>query len=517
MHHKSIFVASMCVFFMLAGCAVGPDFKPPAAPKITAYTLDKANDEHSESHSNPRSESHRIHLDKDGVVAEQWWRVYQSDALNQMVETGLNESPSLQMARATLQAMQEDFTAQGGSIRYPNIDATSASRREKVSGVTFGQGGGFIYSLHTASVDVSFMLDPFGAGRRYLESVRAQVDYQGFQTEAAYLTLTTNIVNTAISEASFRGQIDVANEIISKHRDQLAIVERQFELGVVTQADVLAQRTSLAQSETQLPPLRQQLAQAQHQLSMLVGRFPNQGAMPVFVLNQLQIPKTLPFSLPSELVRQRPDIRAAEAQLHQASALIGLATANQYPSITLTAGFGRQAVKFSDLLSGPASTVWNIGGNVLLPLFHGGELSAKRRQALANFAAARAQYRQTVLQAFRDVADVLLALHNDGKTLELQQRAASLSRQTLQLVQRQFELGATSYVSLLSAQQQFQSNQLAVVQARATLLTDTAALFQAMGGGLRQRDDAYQPVARDASLMNFWKSAKQPGATDENN
>ncbi len=502
---------------LLSACALGPDFKQPAAPHVDGYTEQHAQtlQKNQADSGQLRTISNQPKIEFGGSVPEQWWLLYQSPALNALIEQGLKENPSLSAARSTLLAAQEDYASQGGPILYPSVDATLSADRQKLSGLSFGQNGGFMYSLQNASVDVSFAFDPFGSGRRYLESLRANIDYQGFQVEAAYLTLTANIVTAAISEASLRGQLQAMQEIVESQQSQLDIIEKQFELGVVTKVDVLAQRATLAQTRTGLPPLQKQLAQVRHYLSVLAGRLPGQPGMPSFQLSDLHLPKNIPVSLPSELVRQRPDIRAAEAQLHQASALVGLATANMYPSLSISAGFGRQAVQFGDLLTGPASAVWNIGGNILQPLFHGGELTAKRRQALASFAAARSQYRQSVLTAFQNVADVLRALQSDTEGLGLNQKAESLSEQRLKLVQRQFELGAASYLSLLSAQQQFRTAHISVVQARATLIADTAALFQAMGGGWWQRGNAYKAVAGGADFGRAWTGVKQTEDSSE--
>jgi len=504
--------AGVLVGVLVGGCALGPDFHTPDAPKVEQYSSALEHPSENRSADGPE-------LKQGGRIPDQWWRVYGSKKLDELIQQGMQQSPTLAAARATLRAAQEDYASQSGTILYPTVDGSIRTDRQKLSGASFGQNGDFIYSLHTASVSVSYAFDPFGGGRRYLESLRAQVDYQGFQMEAAKLTLAANIVTTAISEASLRGQWQAASDIVNSRREQLKIVERQSAIGAVTDADVLSQRTALAQAETALPPLEKQLAQTKHQLSVLVGRFPGERAgsnhvdetpaMPAFELAGLHLPASLPVSLPSELVHQRPDIRAAEAQLHQASALIGLATANMYPSLKITAGFGRQAVQFGDLLTGPASGIWSIGSNVLQPLFHGGELSAKRRQALASFDAARAQYQQTVLLAFRDVADVLLALQSDARGLKLQLKAESLARQTQDLVQHQFDLGAASFLTLLNAQQQYRQSHIGVVQARATLLADSAALFQAMGGGWWQRDDAYRPVAGNADFFRAWTGSAQ--------
>jgi len=511
-------IAGALVGALVGGCALGPDFHTPDAPQVEQYSsaLENQSEHPSENRTIDGPE-----LKQGEQIPDQWWRVYGSTELNGLIRQGMQQSPTLAAARATLRAAQEDYASQSGTILYPTVDGSIRSDRQKLSGASFGQNGNFIYSLHTASVSVSYAFDPFGSGRRYLESLRAQVDYQGFQMEAANLTLAANIVSTAISEASLRGQWQAASDIVNNRRAQLKIVERQSAIGVVTEADVLSQRTALAQAETALPPLEKQLAQTQHQLSVLVGRFPGERAganhdntdgkpgMPAFELAGLHLPESLPVSLPSELVHQRPDIRAAEAQLHQASALIGMATANMYPSLQITAGFGRQAVQFSNLLTGPASGIWSIGSNVLQPLFHGGELSAKRRQALASFDAARAQYQQTVLLAFRDVADVLLALQSDARGLKLQLKAESLARQTHDLVQHQFNLGAASFLTLLNAQQQYRQSHIGVVQARATLLADSAALFQAMGGGWWQRDDAYRSVAGNADFFKAWTGSAE--------
>jgi len=470
---------------LFAGCAVGPDFSAPTPPKVGAYTTQSVSE----------TAAHQPGLNRGGDIPQRWWSLYRSQKLDRMIRLGLKDSPNVAAARATLRSSQEDYASQSGTILYPTVDGNVRSDRQKVSGVTFGQSGGFIYTLHNASVDVSYSLDPFGGGRRYLESLRAQVDYQGYQLEASHLALTANIVTSAISEASLRGQLKALQDIVESEKHQMKIVERQWTLGVVTETDVLAQRAALAQSQTQLPPLEKQLAQMKHHLSVLVGHFPGETGMPQFTLADLHLPQNLPLSLPSGLVRQRPDIRVAEAQLHQASAQVGVATANLYPSITISASYGRQAVKFTDLLNGPAGGVWAIGASLLQPLFHGGELTARRRQALASFDAARAQYRQAVLVAFQNVADVLLALQSDARSLELQEKAESLSAQTLKLVQRQFDLGAASYLPLLNAQQQFRQSHIGVVQARATLMADTAALFQAMGGGWWHRNDAYRSVS----------------------
>ena len=339
-----------------------------------------------------------------------------------------------------------------------------------------------IFTLHNASVDVGYSIDLFGGNRSYLESEQAKVEFDSFQLEAAYLTLTSNIVTTAIAEASLRAQLIATNEIISAEEKQLHVAEQQFELGVIAKAELLSQRTSVARTRTQRPPLQKALAQTRHQLAILLGQSPGEAELPEFGLKSLQMPEEIPLSLPSTLTRQRPDIRAAEARLHQASALIGVASANLYPKITLSGNYGSEATKVSDLFSS-GSAVWSLGAGVLQPVFRGGELRARKRAAIANYEQAQALYKETVLLAFRHVADVLLALQTDMDNLKLQQQSKQLAAQSLQLVVLQFKEGAVSYLSLLNAQSQYQQSRLAYIQAQASLYADTAALFQALGGG----------------------------------
>jgi NodT family efflux transporter outer membrane factor (OMF) lipoprotein len=356
--------------------------------------------------------------------------------------------------------------------------------RERFTGAALGQSGfgGSVFNLYNASVNVSYTLDIFGGERRQLEGLLAQVDYQWFQLEAAYLALTANIVTAAVREASLRFQIQATREIIAALETQLDVVERRFELGAVSRSDVLAQRTTLAQFRATLPPLEKQLAQVRNQLSVYVGRFPSEAQLPEFALDHLELPRELPVSLPSALVRQRPDIRASEALFHQASAQIGVATANLYPQITLTGAFGSETTRFHDLF-GSGTAVWSLAASLLQPIFHGGELTAKRRAAIAAYDQAAALYRESVLEAFQNVADALRALEVDARTLQAQADAAAVAHEALDLTSRQFQLGAVSYLSLLNAQQQDIQARITLVQAQAARYSDTAALFQALGGG----------------------------------
>jgi NodT family efflux transporter outer membrane factor (OMF) lipoprotein len=418
-------------------------------------------------------------------IPAQWWTLFHSSALDQLVRRALADNPTLAAAQATLRQSQENVNALVGSVLYPSVNANVSASREKISGAQFGQPNATFspFTLYNASVNVSYALDLSGGARRELEALLSQVDFQRLQLEGAYLTITSNVVTTAVKEASLRAQIRSMQDIIAAQEKQLGLVELQYRLGGATRTDVLAQRSQLAQTRATLPALNKGLSQTRHQLAVLVGKWPSEsGALPQFDLDGLQLPEELPVSLPSSLVRQRPDIRASEALLHAASAQIGVATANQYPQITLTGSYGSMATTSSDLFSGK-TTVWSLGAGLLQPIFRGGALSAQRRAAVATYDQAMAQYRATVLQAFQSVADVLRALEEDANTLKAQADAEAAARDTLDLTQTQFKLGAVSYLSLLNAERQYQEARISLVQAQAARFADTAALFQALGGG----------------------------------
>jgi len=477
----------------LAGCTVGPDFHSPASPEIDRYT---ATSLPKETVATAVTGGAAQHLDFTRKLSAEWWKMFGSPELNALIEDGLAKNPSLTAAEAAVTEARENLHAAGGTLLYPNVDATLSASRQKLSGASVG-GAGRRYSLLNASVDVSYTLDAFGSSRRQLEGLRALVDYQRFQYEATYLTLTANLVTTAIQEASLAAQIITTDDIVAAETRQLSVIEKQFELGAVSKASVLTQRSELAKTRATLPPLKKQLAVTRHALAALTGRLPGEGGLPVFHLDSLHLPETLPVSLPSALVRQRPDIRASEALFHQASAGVGVATANLYPQITLSGGYGVESSSLGDMFTNQ-NTVWNLGAGLLQPLFHGGELKAKRRAAVAAYKQAAAQYRMTVLYAFQNVADVLRALDSDAQTLRAQAEAEAAARANLDLTQRQFQLGAVNYLTLLVAQRDYQQGRIGLITARAQRYADTAALFQALGGGWWNRS----PVAEDSPTDN---------------
>jgi len=477
---KIVIIASVCA--LLAGCAVGPNFKSPEAPKNNSYT---GRPLPAETVAAPLHGGAAQHLISGQDIPGEWWTLFHSAELDQVIHKALEDNPTFEAAQATLRQAQENLNAAVGSSLYPAVDANATVSHQKISGAAFGQPSSEFspYTLYNASVNVSYTIDLFGGARRELEALQSQVDYQRFQLQAAYLTITANIVTTAVKEALLRAQILATQEIIAAQDKQLMVVEQQFQLGGVARADVLAQQTQLAQTQSTLPPLEKELAQTRHQLSVLMGRLPSEATvLPEFTLEGLQLPVNLPVSLPSSLVKQRPDIGASEALLHEASAQIGVATANQYPQFTINGGYGSEAISSGRLFTN-GTAIWSFGGGLLLPLFHGGELTAKRRAAVAAYDQAAALYRSTVLQAFQNVADVLRALDADAKTLKAQSEADVYAKATLDLTQKQFQLGAVSYLSLLNAQRQYQQTRISLIQAQAARFADTAALFQALGGG----------------------------------
>jgi NodT family efflux transporter outer membrane factor (OMF) lipoprotein len=417
-------------------------------------------------------------------IPARWWELFGSRPLDDWVRLALAGSPTLGAARATLRQASENYRAQSGSL-LPGIDAGLSASRQKVAGASSGQAGLELnpFSLYNASVGVSYTLDAFGATRRELEALQAQVDFRKLQIEGARLAISANVVTAAIREASLRAQLRATREVLSLQDELAAAVGKQFQAGSASRLDVLAQAEQVARTRAAIPPLEKELAQTRHLLSVLAGRFPGDPeAPPEFELDGLRLPRELPVSLPSDLVRQRPDIRAAEELMRTASARIGVATANLYPRITLTGRYGTDASRPGDLFS-PGSLAWGIGAGLLQPVFRGGTLQAERRAAVAAYDESASLYRETVLQAFRNVADVLRALEYDAASLKAESEAERAAADTLDLARKQFRLGASSYPALLDAQRRHQQARIALVQAQAARFADAAALFQALGGG----------------------------------
>jgi len=494
-------VATAWVAVVLSGCAVGPNFQPSQAPEAArdgVYTP-VAVPEQTASAPGLAGNAQRLVNGQD--IPAQWWAVFHSDALDRLVRSALDHNPSVSAAQASLRQAQEVFNASSGSLQYPSLGAQVSAERER-STSPFGAGLA-TYNLFTPGLSVSYALDVFGGNRRTLEGLEAAVDYQRYQVEGTYLTLAANVVATAIREASLRAQLQATTDVLALQERQLSVIAAQAAAGAVARSTVLSQSTQVAQTRATLPGLEKSLAQARHQLSVYAGQLPSQGGLEEFRLDSLQLPAELPVSLPSELVRQRPDIRASEAVLHQASAQIGVATANLYPQVNLSATLGSAATELSGLFK-PASTVWSVTAGLTEPIFNGGALAAKQRAAQAGYDQALAQYQSTVLGAFQNVADALRAIDSDATALRTQAEAQKLALESLELATRQYQLGAVSFLSLLDAQRAYQQTRISLVQAQAARYADTAALFQALGGGWWNRTDV---VADNAAMA--WPGARQ--------
>jgi len=479
------FIGAMACLLM-AGCAVGPDFKRPTAPTAGDYTghslwetVTSTNVVGGEAQ----------HFATGGDLAGDWWTLFHSEALNELIELALTNNPDLKAAQAALLVARENVLAQRG-VYFPSVTGSFSATRQKQPETLapVPSSNAFQYNLFTPQVSVSYSPDVFGLNRRTMESVEAQEQNVRFQMIAAYTTLTANVVVTAIQAAAVQAQIDATRQLVDLNSNMVEILRYQYTKGYAGRLDVVAQESQLAQINATLPPLLKQAAQLRDLLAVLAGRFPNQSPAEKFELSNLQLPVEIPVSLPSQLVAQRPDVLQAEANLHAASAQIGIAIANRLPNLTLTADAGSTALSFDKLFSS-GTGFWGLGAAAMAPLFQGGTLLHQERAAKAAFTQAAEQYRSTVLTAFQNVADTLTALEQDAEGLKAAAAAADDAKETLDLSQRQWQDGYIGYLSLLSAEQAYQQARINIVQAQANRYADTAALFQALGGGWWHRAD----------------------------
>ncbi|MDP9065200.1 MAG: efflux transporter outer membrane subunit [Pseudomonadota bacterium] len=466
---------------LLVSCAVGPDYHAPAAPPANGFVPpDVLPTVTAEA---PVAGGQAQHFVPGADIPRQWWTLFASPQLNELIERGLQHSPTLEAAQAALRQANETAAAQRGAL-WPSVNGAYQGQRQRVSSKQFGLPGqgSFLYTLNSASVNVSYTLDAFGGIRRQVEAQQAQADYQRYALEASYLTLTSNIVTAAITEASLRAQLAANEEIATSQRAELDIARRQMAAGGASRADVLQQQATLQSTLAALPALRSQLAQERNQLAAYVGELPADYAAAAVDLDAMTLPIELPVSLPSQLVNQRPDVQEYAALLHSATAQIGVATANMLPQLTLTGSYGGVATRFADVFS-PNAAVWSLIGGVTQPLFRGGQLAHQRRAAVAAAQEAAANYRSTVLTAFQNVSNTLYALQSDAEALAAQSLAQQTAAQSLKLIQSQFRSGGASHLQVLTAEQSYQTAAIALVKARAQRFADTAALFQALGGG----------------------------------
>ena len=463
---------------LMAGCAVGPDFKRPVASDVSNYTTSPVP---KQTASAPMLLGEAQRIVTNMPLETQWWRSLKSPRLNALIEMALKTSPSLNSARAMLRQAQELYTAQAGSTLYPQVDATMGAQRQRMNPSALGQvGDAKEFSFYNASVGVRYNLDLAGGNRRALEALAARADYRRYEVDAARLTLAGSIATAAITQARLVAQIEAISTIIRAQEEQFQVKRERLRLGQAAPDEVLSQQTLLQQARAELPPLHNQLQQTEHLLAMLAGRDPGAGGIPDFTLADFALPTELPLVVPSELVRRRPDIQASEALLHAANAEYGVAVAKLYPHLTLSASLGNQALT-TGALFGSGSAVWSLVGQLTQPLLNPG-LPAEKRAALAAFDAASANYQGVVLEAFRNVADTLRAVENDAQELAVLAAADDAAQGTLRSVERQYQLGAASYVQLLIAQQQAQRVRISLILAQSQRLVDSSTLYQAMGG-----------------------------------
>jgi NodT family efflux transporter outer membrane factor (OMF) lipoprotein len=476
------FYAAACAL-TLAGCTVGPDFHAPAPPDTASWSREGTP---AAAVAASVAGGTQTFVTAPGIP-NAWWTQFGSPALDQLVDAALAASPTLDSASAKLIEARENYNAQAGATLFPQVDAKLSGTREKFDLASLGitsVPSPAPFTLYDASISVSYVFDVFGANRRALEATLAQVDYQAYELAAAKLTVAGNVVSSAVRHASLRRQIEITQQLIDTQCRQLAIMNARLAAGGVAGTDVLSQRTLLAQTRATLPPLLTQLAQTDHQLAILLGVAPSStqfdAQLDALTLDALHLPDTVTLTLPSTLARARPDIRAAEALLHQASANVGVATANLYPQITLSASAGSERSRVADMVDG--LNIWNIGFGLTQPLFHGGELRAKKRASEAAWDAAFADYRQTVLQALQQVADSLRALESDAQALQSRADADREAQASATVALARYQAGGVSEFTLIDAQRQALQTALDRTRVEADRLADTAALYQALGG-----------------------------------
>ncbi len=467
-------VIPACLVLGLSACTVGPNFTPPAAPETSRYT---ASPTPTTIRSVQQQGDQAIQISRN--ISATWWKLYRAPALNEVVVQAIAGNPSLVAARATLAQARENVTATAGGL-YPQVDlGAQAARERSAAPAAAGTRAGNYYSV---SATAGYNLDLFGVTRRSIEQQQALAEVSRYGLAAAWLTLTGQTVEQALTLASTDAQIQAVQEIVSADRKNLFLVREKFQAGKAARVDVLTAETSLASDQTLLPPLRQQRDAAANALAVLSGHPPARWSPPAFQLRDFTLPSRVPLSLPSSLVHQRPDILAAEARLHAASAAIGVATADLYPSLTLSASAGQQSGDSGSLFD-RASHFWSIALAPLQPLFHGGTLRARRRAAVDAYRASMASYRQTVLAGFQQVADTLQALSHDAELIDAQATLLDNAGTSLELQRISYRAGKSDLLQLLDAQRSYAQARLGYIQARTRRLQDTASLIVAMGGG----------------------------------
>lgn len=481
--------------FLASACVVGPNFKPPPPPPVSRYSPTPLSTTVATTNVHGGGAQHLI---SGADIPADWWTLFHSKALNALIEQALANSPDLKAAEAALQVAHENVRSQRGAY-LPQVTAGASVTRQKDPSATLAPvpaNNASSYTLITPQLSLSYVPDVFGLNKRTVEAAAAQEQASRYQMIAVDITLTANVVQAAVQEASLEDQIATTNELIGINRQMLGLLEYQKSKGYVGGTDIAAQQVQLAQLEASLPPLLKQRDQQNDLIAVLTGHYPSQTPAQKFTLASLTLPSNLPLSLPSLLVEQRPDVLQAEANMHAASAQVGVAVANRLPNITLTANAGSNALALGQIL-GPGTGFWNIGTALLAPIFDGGTRLHQERGARAAYRQTAQQYRGTVLTAFQNVADTLAALKHDAETLKASAAAVDAAKASLDLSRLQYKDGYSGYLAVLNADQAYQQARLSLVQAEASRFTDTAALFQALGGGWWHRPELMvQAIAR---------------------
>lgn len=462
---------------VLAGCTVGPDFERPALPDAGRYTAQPV-PATTAATAGPVNGGQAQTLRAGEVVPQQWWHAFGSQKLNALVDESFAASPSIASARATLVQAEQVLRAQRG-YQFPSVDLGVGAQRQKTF-MNFDESRVIgPLNLYNANVSVSYGIDLFGGLRRRVEAQQAAVEFQRYELQATYQTLAGNVVTTSVQEASLRAQLDATQQIVVAQEELLAVAEARYRLGAIAYPQLLSARSELAAIRATLPQLQRSLAVAQAQLAVYLGKLPSQSTASNFSLDELNLPVDVPLGVPSELVRRRPDVLAAEALLHRASAEVGVATADLLPQLTLGASAGASSNEWSSLFD---NHVFTASANLAQPLFHGGSLRAQKRAAEAAYDAALADYRLTVLNAFKNTADAVHAVIADAESLRAQHEALLAAEQSLELIGQQYRLGGANYLVLLTAQRQARQAQIDYLQRLASRYQNTAALMLAVGG-----------------------------------
>ena len=467
-------ISAAALISALSACAAGPDFHPPVVAAGSSYL--------------PASEQGQSPADArrfaaSGQLPEDWWTLLNNPPVDALVQSGFDHSPTLAAATATLAESQDDLRA-GEGLFYPHVDAGLGASRQLVSPVKTGlPGAGSVFNLFTLSGAVSYTFDLFGANRRTVEALRASVDYQSANVRAARLALASNIVDAAIARAAYFAELEATRDLVKLEQQQVDIAAVHVTAGTDSEAAVLSLRAQLEADQASLPTLEQKYDQTNHLLARLTGLRPDQFAAPEFCLSELQPPGETPLTVPSELARRRPDIQAAEAALHVANANVGVATANLFPSITLSGGYGFAGTDTQTLFN-DAGKSWQGAASASQPVFEGGTLTAQRNAAKDAYSVALANYHETVLTAFQQVADQLRALTHDRESLAAETKAMADAVEALDIVSASYRAGLVSYTDVLTADMQVRQARIAFIEANAAQTQDTVALFVALGGGM---------------------------------